>query len=501
MAEVAELLWHRYRYYPYERVLGRREIKALLPNVELVESGKGVRLFGNFDPEAAKQLVYFAGAVSPVGHVDPTTQGLLERVNGNGVNRQSTRYSAHGLHEYKGKFNPQVPRAILNIFGVRPGSRVIDPFCGSGTSLLECVHSGMKAVGTDINPLAVFLANAKLDAIHIPVDAHRRALDATLKRRKTVKRPRATPEDARCAYLRSWFDVDIFDLIERLRISIEREGSKSAPPLLAIASNLLRDYSLQDPNDLRIRRRKDSIPEKPFHEAFEEAAIQFLSKLEDAQGILSRTPNGSRALLLDSRTLRPGLPGIGPARFDCAITSPPYATALPYIDTQRLSLVWLGLISPSEILPLEARLVGSREVRGQSKRELLGHLLNNDARIPAAQANYCRELQMALSERDGFRRQAVPLLLYRYFAGMARVFQALRPLMKKNAPFALVVGHNHTVLGGRRFDIDTPAHLASIALACGWAHDETIPLQTYQRYGYHMENAVSGEGLVIVRAA
>lgn len=498
---MAELLWHRYRYYPYERVLARREIETLLPGAELAESDKGIRLRGGFDLEAAKRLVYFAWATSPSGHINPTTQGQLERVNGNGINRQSTRYSAHGLHEYKGKFNPQIARAILNIFGTQPGARVIDPFCGSGTSLLECVHMGMKAVGADINPLAVFIANAKFDATRIPANAHRQALDATLRRRKTIKPPKAAREDARRDYLRSWFDTDVFDAIERLRIAIEREDSESAAPLLAIASNLLRDYSLQDPNDLRIRRRKDPIPEKPFHEAFEEAALQFFSKLEDAQGILSLAPIESRALLLDSRTLRPGLPGIGVARFDCAITSPPYATALPYIDTQRLSLVWLGLIPPSEILPLEARLVGSREVRGQSKRELLGHLLNNDAEIPLAQADYCRELQAALSERDGFRRQAVPLLLYRYFAGMARVFRALRPLMKENAPFALIVGRNHTVLGGRRFDIDTPTHLAAIAQVCGWAHDETIPLQTYQRYGYHMENAVNGESLVIVRAA
>lgn len=130
------------------------------------------------------------------------------------------------------------------------------------------------------------------------------------------------------------------------------------------------------------------------------------------------------------------------------MTSPPYATALPYIDTQRLSLVWLGLIPPSEILPLEARLVGSREVRGkQSKKVLLDQLQSNAAGLPTAQADYCKMLQAALGEEDGFRRQAVPLLLYRYFVGMSQVFSSLRPLMKDGAPFALIVGGNHTVLG------------------------------------------------------
>lgn len=497
---MVELLWHSYRYYPYELELARREVNTLLPEAALSETATGIRLSGGFDRKVAERLVYFSAATDGQKSA-PTMQARLERVNGNGINRQSTRYSAHGLHEYKGKFNPQMVRAILNILDIPMGARVIDPFSGSGTSLLECAHLGMRAVGTDINPLAVFIANAKLDAVRIPVAELRRELASVLKRQKTTKPAKRADDGARRDYLLSWFDVDVFNTIEQLRTAIEKGEAACTGPLFAIASNLLRDYSQQDPNDLRIRRRKTPLPEKPFLEAFEEAAFQFFAKLEDAQSILRKPPSGSRALLLDSRELRADKLGLGSAQFDCALTSPPYATALPYIDTQRLSLVWLGLISPSEIHPLESQLVGSREVRGESKRALLASLLANEAGLPAAQADYCRALQAELSEEDGFRRQAVPLLLYRYFAGMAKVFRALRPLMKENAPFALIVGSNHTVLGGTRFDINTPQHLAEIAAACGWAHAETVPLQTYQRYGYHMANAVTDEGLVIVRAA
>lgn len=83
---------------------------------------------------------------------------------------------------------------------------------------------------------------------------------------------------------------------------------------------------------------------------------------------------------------------------------------------------------------------------------------------------------------------------------MNQVFRALRPFMNKNAPFALIVGGNHTVLGGQRYEINTPHHLAEIAESCGWTHLETIPLQTYQRYGYHVDNAVTSESIVILRA-
>ena len=497
---MVDLIRHSYKYYPYELELARREVKTLLPKASLFDTDTGIRIRGEFDNAIVDRFVYFAGTTEGEQHL-PTMQAKLERVNGNGVNRQSTRYSAHGIHEYKGKFNPQIARAILNILDIPIGAQVVDPFCGSGTSLLECVHLGMDAVGTDINPLAVFIANAKLAAVRLPAGQLRHELVAALKRQKKAKLGNTTANQARRAYMLSWFDADIFEAIERLREAIENGDSACARPLLVIASNLLRDYSLQDPNDLRIRRRKTPVPERPFAEAFEEAAFQFLDKLEDAQAIVRTPTTESKALLLDSREISSEQLGIGTRKFDCALTSPPYATALPYIDTQRLSLVWLGLIPPSEIHPLEARLVGSREVRGDSKRQLLAGLIANSADIPTAQAKYCRTLQTALSESDGFRRQAVPLLLYRYFEGMAQVFRSLRPLMKDGAPFALIVGSNHTVLGGKRFDINTPQHLAEIASACGWKHIETIPLQTYQRYGYHMDNAVTSEGMVILRSA
>lgn len=493
-----ELLWHSYRYYPYELELARREVNILLPGAVTAETENGIRLRSGFDRKLADRLVYFA-AMSDGEKSSPTMQAKLERVNGNGVNRQSTRYSAHGLHEYKGKFNPQVARAILNILNIPVGARVIDPFCGSGTSLLECVHLGMRAVGADINPLAVYIANAKLAAVRIPAAELREKLRGVLKRYRGTKSPVATKDSARREYLMAWFDGDVLNSIERLRTAIETFDATCSGPLLAIASNLLRDYSLQDPGDLRIRRRKTPLPDKPFINAFEDAALQFSAKLEDAQSVLRKPAPGSKAILLDSRDLNIEKMG-GGSQFDCALTSPPYATALPYIDTQRLSLVWLGLIPPSEIIPLEARLVGSREVRGESKSSLLASLHRNDAHLPARQVKYCRALQAALTEADGFRRQAVPLLLYRYFAGMSQVFRALRPLMKNGAPFALIVGGNHTVLSGRRFDINTPEHLVEIAEGCGWEHVETVPLQTYQRYGYHMSNAIKAEGLVIVRA-
>lgn len=490
------LSWHTYQYYPYERALALREVDTLLKPTATHPIDGGIQLDRYTDAQSAGQLTYFAGYVNGRGYTE-TTQARLENAARLGKNRQATRYSVHGLHEYKGKFNPQIARAILNIFDVRASQRVLDPFCGSGTTLVECAHRGSMGFGMDLNPFAVYIANAKLLALSTPVARLWDILQTLSGRLRPTKRgPTSVKNDPRAAYLQSWFDPQVLQVIETVADRIRSAASDCAPVFLSIASNLLRDYSLQDPHDLRIRRRKSPLPKIPFVEAFLSATQQFLARVESAQavlGVIKRVGEArvSDVAAVDARMYR--------RSFDAALTSPPYAMALPYIDTQRLSLVWLDLLPPERILGLESELIGSRELRGANRRGSVVRMEDNAARLPKPEARFCVDLQRALTSEDGFRRQAVPVLLYRYFASMQDSLRAIRAVMKPGAPFALIVGHNHTILSGVRFDINTPAHLASIAGNVGWKVEELMELQTYHRYGYHMNNAVAAETLVMLR--
>ncbi len=493
------LTWHGYAYYPYERELATREIAALLGNGNMQTVSDGIELRGTVSAGPAERLTYFSGRINGSGF-EPTIQAKLEQAARIGEKKQATRYSVHGLHEYKGKFNPQVVRALLNIFQVEPGQRVMDPFCGSGTTLVECAHLGAFAVGMDINPLATLIARAKLNALCTPVGKLEREF-ARLSR--WALQPTLTNDDVRrdgrIEYLERWFNVGILEQIELVRSAIERVDSVSARLVfLTIASNLLRDYSQQDPNDLRTRRRKSPLPELPFTVAFLKAVPPFLKRVQAAQDVLgSNLPRGH---VIQRDTTAIAMEEAG-APFDAAVSSPPYAMALPYIDTQRLSLVWLGLCLPDQLADLEARMIGSREMRGQAHRVLLRRLKDNADNLPSSEFDICLKLHRTLGENDGFRRKAVPLLLYRYFASMQASFRRLRTMMKPGAPYGLIVGHNHTTIGGVRHELNTPMHLARLAGAEGWNIDELIPLQTYRRYGYHASNAVSAESLVILRNA
>lgn len=70
-------------------------------------------------------------------------------------------YAFHNLYPFKGKFYPRVVRALINTFGLKEDSLLLDPFNGSGTTTHEASIMGIKSVGVDITPMGTMLAEVK----------------------------------------------------------------------------------------------------------------------------------------------------------------------------------------------------------------------------------------------------------------------------------------------------------------------------------------------------
>lgn len=499
----ATLSWHPYKYFPYEKRLAFRELAALpgLRQLTVTTDNVSVGLRKNSIKHLG-QLVYFSEYRLDTGTQSRTLQSKLE--NGfakNGpLKKQSTRYSVHGLHEYKGKFNPQVVRGIMNAYQLEPSANVLDPFCGSGTTLVECTIAGLRASGWDLNPFAIFLTNAKLAALAVQPRTLRDHANKLLAKFDVDDCEILARDEGSSEYLHRWFTRDVFQAIDKLRSIILGDTGDFAPFFLVVLSDLLRDYSLQEPSDLRIRRRKSPMPTTPLREKFEielSKKIDILQAGADAHGPLKVR---AKALLADGRNWHDvKKQGLTEASFDFALTSPPYATALPYIDTQRLSLVWLGLLDPTDIRHAEETLVGSREASNSELTAMVDGLNRNEANLPKDIIDYCQVLLSHVSENDGFRRKAVPFLLYRYFSDMLKTFITVRTALKTKGLYALIVGSNRTTLGGTQFNIDTPQHLARLGEHAGWSVVEFVPLDTYKRYGLHAANAVNDETLVVLK--
>jgi site-specific DNA-methyltransferase (cytosine-N4-specific) len=270
-----------------------------------------------------------------------------------------------------------------------------------------------------------------------------------------------------------------------------------------ILSDILRDVSLQEPLDLRIRRRKSPPANMPAIPLFVDHLLSWGKILLKARQSIQLDPQAvQEAILGDVRQAVDVLGGSYPSRkFDAAITSPPYVTALPYIDTQRLSLALLGLVDAADIRATEQRLIGNREISNRGRLAWEKVLQDNQSGLPAACWHFCCELAAAVDpEKDGFRRQNMPALAYQYFSDMARMFEQVRRLLRPAAQFVLLVGSNQTKLGGRQFVIDTPTLLSIIAEEHGFKKVEGLELDTYQRYDVHQLNSIRTETMLILEA-
>jgi site-specific DNA-methyltransferase (cytosine-N4-specific) len=131
-----------YPLMAYEKQLLKREIETFFQGAIITHNRKTWRLdeVNHNDYRKLKYLT-FIKEYEVLGEKSETLQAKLEHCSHcpTIARRQRTRYSVNGLHEYKGKFNPQIVHSIINVLGVDyDSSRILDPFCGSGTTLLEC---------------------------------------------------------------------------------------------------------------------------------------------------------------------------------------------------------------------------------------------------------------------------------------------------------------------------------------------------------------------------
>ena len=495
------LYWHNYKFFPYEKKFAIREVQSLLnPKIlEIFDDRLCILESANY--QELKKLVYFSHAKIEKETL-PTLQYGFENGSGNVIRqkRQNTRYSVHGLHEYKGKFNPQVVRSLFNIYNVKSGDIILDPFCGSGTTLVEAAHDNIAAKGTDINPLATFIANTKIEALGVSANDIIESKERFFIGYEKIFNNLVIESNDRTYYLKKWFPEDTLRVIEALRLSANELNESIRNIYLVIISNLLRDYSFQEPTDLRIRRRFSPFPEISIIQQLETAINFFVSNLKEFQTSLKPFKSNNKAYNTDIKHSIENLEFANENIFDFAITSPPYATALPYIDTQRLSLVWLNLISSKEIKSLEGELIGSREFNLKSEHlKWYSHLIHNKSSLPEEIHTFCISLNKKLKVSEGFRKKALPPLLYRYFTDMRTAFKEVYRLLKKDKYFCLIVGHNHTTIGGNRTDIDTPKLLSYLGQQIGFEIHEIIELEAYQRYGLNSSNAVQKESLIVFK--
>lgn len=502
-----------YRMWPYEGGLRAREIESLTgQSVDIAAAEKPV-VIALKQPSLwqLRRLTFTRNFVIGTGNggVQATWQSILENGDADPTKRKDPKYVTHGLHAFKGKFYPQLVKSLLNCSTVPVGGSVLDPYCGSGTTLLEGMLNGFTAYGCDFNPLAAKIAHAKTAVLTVPrtvVDVAIRAfLDRVSHRRDDI--PEALDHFTTTSHeeLIRWFPLPVLYKLNWLLSQARLLGTQSLVDFFeVIISSLIREVSHQDPADLRIRRRKTPLDDAPVLEMFEERLKQQYCRLQKYWTVAGRQPGSliSPTVVQGDSRRREVMEslGLGPGSIDCVITSPPYATALPYIDTDRLSLLAILGMSSGMRSELEENLTGSREIRRLSKEQAEAELLEGSATeiLPSEVVTSIRAIYQANQSADvGFRRANMAALLWRYFCDMKQNLVQIAAILRPGAKAFYVVGDSRTKAGGKWTTIETINNISHIGEGVGLRETERIDIDVTTENLRHMKNAITKNQIIV----
>lgn len=374
------------------------------------------------------------------------------------------RYT-HFIHSYPAKLLQQIPYFFLNnnIFS-NENDIVLDPFCGTGTVLLEASLSNRNAIGIDINPLASLIAKVKTSKIDIlKLEDELKSIQNLFKIYKSSRKKYYIPNISNIDY---WYSKANSRKLSKIKDIVDQiKDSEIKEFYLVIFSICCKKFSYSDPRisvPVRINKdkfieghnlREDAIKNLTFinksqvFEFFIEQAKKNISRLIDYQNATMMNLNKISVYNSDIKHLANNL--IKSNSIQLILTSPPYVSAQKYIRASSLSLQWLEL-SNSTISELDRKSIG-REYFPKKEYEQKSFL-------------GIEEIDKILSkiyEKNKLRSY----ITFKYLEEMQESFKYYYELLKNNGYFIMVIGNN-TIVG---YEFMTHEYLINIAKRIGFS--------------------------------
>jgi SAM-dependent methyltransferase len=421
-------------------------------------------------------VVVSSGIKDSLAKRAPISQSNMNRL-------QSEDRAAHDWYRFVLSFPPHLVSDYLERFGAKSGDLVLDPFCGTGTTLVECKKQGIASVGMEANPMAHFASTVKTcwDASGDELARKAREIAAAVcDHLDAAGTPDTTPLPLFGRSGKARLPPDLW------RLSPEREklllrGSISELPLhktLVLLKEIERAASASESRYFRLALASALVlsignlhfgPEVGVGPPKADAAVvaPWLQRVEtmarDINSIYVRRGVSATVLSGDAR----GLGGLGAAlagrRLSAVITSPPYPNEKDYTRTTRLESVILGFINNREQLQEFKRTLMRSNTRNVYKGDDDGRWVASNATVQSLVAAI-EARRLELGKTSGFERMYAKVTEL-YFGGMVRHLATLRQYLQDGARLAYVVGDQASFF---QVMIRTGTILAEIAERLGY---------------------------------
>ena len=278
-----------------------------------------------------------------------------------------TKEYTHCFHTYPAMMIPQIARKLLKEYGIENGW-LLDPYCGTGTSLVEASLFGMHSVGCDINPLVRLVATAKLTPICLSI------LDKTLnglnnhlfqiEYRKGKVPDAPIPDILNLTY---WFSEEVIRSLAYLRNWISEVEDEAVRNFILVAfSETVREVSYTRNGEFKLYRMSAKKLENFNPDIFGTFSKKLNRNRHGLEAFIEKRKS-VEASVSGANTVHGELPMPRPlGGYDLVITSPPYGdshTTVAYGQFSRLAAEWIGLPN--------ARKIDKLTMGGQHSKEIL----------------------------------------------------------------------------------------------------------------------------------
>ena len=361
----------------------------------------------------------------------------------------------HNWYTYVHTYSPQFVEYEISKKGITPGQQVLDPFSGTGTTLVECKSRGISSAGIDALDFLAFASKTKteweIDCEELRSTAqgiNRGALENFSSEISLDKRPEFLKE----SYISQ---KPLSKLLAIKEAILELENGKIKDLLkLALAAIIVHSSNVRYGPNFGLIKPVDDVN---VFRLFNEKIARIISDLEYAQKL--RFTGESRAIAGDSRKLS----SIFKEKFDHIITSPPYPQEHDYTRQVRLEIAFFDYIKNT----LELRSTKERMLRASTRNVYSTDSESQYVTKFKEITKLMDKIKYRVKETKGTSgfEKLYPKLVGEYFGGMYKSLQEIYDVLEKDGKAALLVGDSHCF---KMVHIQTAKLLAQIALDIGF---------------------------------
>jgi DNA modification methylase len=303
------------------------------------------------DKKQRRALSHVGGEIRVVGGSEQDRERLTYSLSVE-PDESATMAHVHGFHTYPARLHPETASRLVESFSP-PTGRVLDPFCGSGTVLVEARRLGRQAFGIDANPLAVALASLKCrGATPEFAEELTTAAAAVVAHADTRRTQKLGPTRKYGTADREVYDAHVLLELDGLRDGIFKiPATEVRRALLLVLSAALTKVS-KKVGDTAPRTAPKRLAGGFTIRFFETKAKDLAKRLLEYSALVPPSAPPAKCAVGDARDLSQ----ITPGSLDLILSSPPYPGVYDYFDHHELRLRWLGMDETA----FEAKEIGAR---------------------------------------------------------------------------------------------------------------------------------------------